>query len=62
MTTTTFILWALIGTAPAYQRGEFRTFESCIAAARGEVENLPAIEGQAVRWECLPMSGNRDQR
>jgi hypothetical protein len=62
MTATAFALMVLIGTAPPYQRGTFPDYQACVAAARGQVETLQAIEGHAVTWQCLPMSEGQDQR
>jgi hypothetical protein len=52
--TTVFVLMVLVGSAPPYRRDEFRSYESCVAAAYGEIESLRAIEGQAVTWQCVP--------
>ena len=58
MTATTFALWVIVAGGPAYQRGTFPDYQRCVQAARGQVETLPAIEGQAVQWQCIP----QDQR
>jgi hypothetical protein len=50
MNTTAFVLLVLVGTSPPYSRGEFTSYESCVEAARGQVETLQAIEGHAVTW------------
>jgi hypothetical protein len=59
---TAFVLVILVGTAPAYQRGTFDSYTSCVEAGVGQVESLKAIEGQAVQWQCLPISDDTDAR
>ena len=64
MTATIFVLMVMSGTAPAYQRGTFPDYQSCVEAARGQVETLQSIEGRPVRWQCVPVSegsGDRGQ-
>ena len=62
MTATTFILWAMVAGAPPYSIGTFPDFERCIEAARGQVDTLQQIERNSVRWQCVPMSEDQDQR
>jgi hypothetical protein len=48
-----FVLWVLDGSAPPYQRGTFPDYAACVAAGRGAIDTLRAIE-PTVTWECLP--------
>jgi hypothetical protein len=54
MTATVFALWVLVAGAPPYSIGTFPDYQRCVEAARGQVESLPAIEGHAVQWQCVP--------
>ena len=59
MTATTFVLWVMIGSAPAYQRATFSTYADCVVAGQAEVD-LMAQWSPAISWQCVPMS--EDQR
>jgi hypothetical protein len=61
MTATAFILWVLVGTAPPYARGEFRSYDSCVAAARSEVESLRLIEHGDVELAMTAMTPTQAQ-
>jgi hypothetical protein len=58
MTATAFVLWVMVAGAPPYQRGEFRDYQACVAAAHGAVESLEPIEGRPVTWQCASPSSN----
>ena len=46
---TTFILWALVGTAPPYERGTFPSYDRCVTAAYGQVVEASAAAPPAVK-------------
>jgi hypothetical protein len=48
-----FVLWVLDGTAPPYQRGEFADYQSCVTAARAEVDSLKSLSPD-ISWQCVP--------
>jgi hypothetical protein len=58
MTATVFVLWVLVGTMPAQQRGTFTDYQRCVEAGIGQVETLQAIE-RDIRWQCLPAPASR---